>query len=740
MVNSNLEQPKVKAKSFPFYKQLDQMDCGATCLRMIARYYGRFYQLEYLRELTHQDREGVSLLGISDAAEHIGMHTLAVKISYDRLIEDIPLPCIAHWKQEHFIVVYKINKSHVWIADPAAGKFKITKEEFLEAWASDKAGDEVVGVLLLLETTPAFFKREGQKVNKGGFSYLFSYLRNYTQLSWQLILGLAVATILQVGFPFLTQAIVDVGINYRDINFIYMVLIAQLVLFASQMSVEFLRSWILLHIGVRINISLVSDFLVKLTNLPIRYFDTKMTGDLLQRIYDNERVEQLLTSSVLITAFSFFNFIVFGAILWYYHISIFAIFCVSTILYIAWVVLFLKWRKELDYKRFVQASENHSTLIQLINGMQEIKLHNAEKQKRWVWERIQAKLFRISIDYLKVEQLQRVGGSFINEFKNIIITVIAATAVVKGQMTLGALLAVQYIIGQLNAPVNQLIRFIQSAQDAKISLERMNEIHIRDNEENPEEKMSILPEYGGLVLENVSFQYSGPHSPWVLKNVNLYIPKGKTTAIVGTSGSGKTTILKLLLNFYKPTKGTVRLGDISLENIQNRWWRSKVGVVMQEGYLFSDSIAKNIALGDDIINKKKLLKAVKVANIQQFIESLPLGYNTKIGQEGVGLSQGQKQRLLIARAVYKNPEYIFFDEATNSLDAYNEMIVMENLDEFLEGRTVVIVAHRLSTVMNADNIIVLEKGEIVEQGSHEELTKIKGAYYHLVKNQLELGS
>lgn len=740
MVNSIIEEQGKKMKSFPFYKQRDQMDCGATCLRMISKFYGKHYKLENLRELTFQDKEGVSLLGISDAAEHIGMHTLAVKLSYERLVEDIPLPCIAHWKQEHFVVVYKANDTHVWVADPAAGKFKVLKETFQKGWVSDTDEGEPVGVLLLMEPTPDFYKKEGEKVNKAGFWYLWSYMANYKQLGWQLVLGLLLASLLQLAFPFLTQAIVDIGINDSNISFIYMILLAQFVLFISQLSVEFLRSWILLHIGVRININLVSDFLIKLMKLPIGYFDSKMTGDLLQRIYDHERVEQLLTSSILVSVFSFFNFLIFGVVLWMFDPLIFGIFFVSTAIYIGWVTLFLKWRKELDYKRFTQAADNHSVLIQLINGMQEIKLHNAEKQKRWVWERIQAKLFRISIDYLKVEQLQRVGARFINESKNIVITVIAAKAVIDNQLTLGGLLAIQYIIGQLNAPLNQMILFIQSLQDAKISLERMNEIHLKKDEENPEDKINILPEYGGLVLENISFQYGGPHSAWVLKDLNLYIPKGKTTAIVGTSGSGKTTILKLLLRFYKPTKGVVRLGDINLDTIQNRWWRSKVGVVMQEGYLFNESIAKNIALGDEVIDKRKLLRAVKVANIQPFIDGLPLGYNTKIGQDGVGLSQGQKQRLLIARAVYKNPEYIFFDEATNSLDAYNEKVVMKNLEEFLEGRTVVIVAHRLSTVMNADNIVVLEKGVIVEQGDHAELTKLKGAYYNLVKNQLELGN
>lgn len=727
-------------KSFPFYQQLDAMDCGATCLRMIARHFGRFYSLEYLRELTYLGKQGVTMLGISDAAEHIGLQSLAVKTTFDRLARDIPMPCVAHWNQEHFVVIHRVSKTHVWIADPAAGKFKLSKEEFLENWVSDLESGEQLGVLLLLETTPEFFERDGEKTNKAGWGYVYAYFKKYRRLIFQIVAGLLLGSVIQLLIPFFIKALVDVGINRVDFTFVGLIILAQFILFFTQAFVDFIRSSILLHVGVRVNISLISDFLIKLTKLPLKFFDTKMTGDLMQRIADHERVQRFFTSTTLLSIFSFFNFIVFGIILLYWHWLVFSIFFAGTALYILWIWRFQKMRRDLDYKRFDQSAENQGNLIELINGMQEIRLHNAEKQKRWAWERIQAKLFRTGLNSLRIDQLQRSGAAFINESKNLVITFIVAAAVITGSMSLGMLVAIQYIIGQLNGPLNQLVEFMRSLQEAKISLERMNEIHTKENEENVEEKITLLPEYGDLFLENVTFQYSGPHSPTVLRDISLRIPKGKTTAIVGTSGSGKTTILKLLLNIYEPTEGAVRLGDISLANLQNRLWRSKCGVVMQEGYIFYDTIARNIALGEEIIDKRKLLRAVKVANIQSFIESLPLGYNTKIGHEGLGLSQGQKQRMLIARAVYKNPEYIFFDEATTALDAYNEMLIMENLEEFFRKRTVVIVAHRLSTVMNADNIVVLEAGEIVEQGSHEELTYLRGAYYHLIRNQLELGA
>jgi ATP-binding cassette subfamily B protein len=727
--------------NFPFYKQLDASDCGVACLRMVSRHYGRHYSLEYLRDLSYLDREGVSLMGISDAAEKIGFRTLGAKAGFGRLQENIPLPCIAHWKQNHFVVVYRIANGIVYVADPAAGKIQLTEQEFLDGWISDVVNTEPQGILLLLETTPEFFNREGEKTNRSSLAFLWTYLSQHQKLIRQLFFGLLLGSIIQLVFPFLMQALVDKGVQLNDLNFVYLILAAQGMLFVSQVAVEFIRGWILLHIGTRVNINLVSDFLIKLMRLPMSFFDSKMTGDLLQRIYDNERIERFLTSSSLVTLFSVVSLAVFSIVLLFYNPLIFFTFIIAALLYFGWIALFLQRRRALDYRRFEQMADNQNTLIQMVNGMQEIKLHNAERQKRWAWERIQARLFRVNVQYLATDQFQRAGAAFINEGKNILISVMAAHAVIAGEMTLGMMLAVQYIIGHMNAPLESLVQFILAAQEAKISLERMNEIHQRPDEEpadNP--KVTVLPANGDLTLQNVWFRYGGPHDPWILQNINLHIREGKTTAIVGTSGSGKTTLMKLLLNFYLPNEGHVRLGDLNLLNINHQLWRDKCGVVMQDGFIFSDTIAKNIALGEEHIDRRRLLYAAKVANIQTFIESLPLGYNTKIGQDGVGLSQGQKQRLLIARAVYKDPQYLFFDEATNALDAYNERVIMHNLEHVFRNKTVFIIAHRLSTVRNADNIIVLEKGEVVEQGTHQALTERRGAYFHLVKEQLELGT
>jgi len=633
------------------------------------------------------------------------------------------------------------------LADPGKGMRTISASDFCEHWATSQEEGKPVGVALLVETTPAFFEQEDDKKTGLDFSYLLKYLWSYKKLLFQLAVGLLVGSGLQLVFPFLTQSIVDVGIQTRNLNFIYVMLAAQLMLFASRTVVEFIRSWILLHISIRINLSILSDFLIKLMKLPMSFFDTKMFGDIMQRIGDHNRIEQFLTGQTLSTLFSLINLLIFGVVLGMYSMTIFTIFMIGSILYGLWVVLFLKERRKLDFKMFDVAAKNQGSLVQLIQGMQEIKLANAEHLKRWEWERIQTKMFQFQTKGLALNQYQQAGAFFLNEGKNILITFFTAKAVVDGQLTLGTMLAVQYIIGQLNAPIESLIQFVQSAQSAKISLERLNEIHELEDESplTPEGggKFGLLSSPigggGGFFIRNLSFTYPGAGNEPVLKNINLEIPQGKVTAIVGMSGSGKTTLLKLLLKFYE-IKGDIFVNNTPFGGLGASQWRGKCGVVMQDGFIFSDSIARNIALGDENPNIEKLYHACVVANIMEFIESLPLGFNTKIGSEGNGISQGQKQRLLIARAVYKEPDYLFFDEATNALDANNEKKILENLEEFFHGRTVIVVAHRLSTVKNADQIVVLHKGEIIEVGTHESLTMKRGEYFDLVKNQLELGN
>lgn len=726
--------------SFPFVKQPDAMDCGPACLKMVAGYYNKNFSLETIRKKCYITREGVSFLGLSEAADSLGFKTLGVKVPFEMLSENVPLPCIVHWKQNHFIVVYKIREDKVWIADPALGLVKVSREEFVRNWASTLAEGKPAGLVLIIEPTPALFEKENEKEYSHGFKFLFKYFRLYKKYLVQLILGLLLGSFIQLIIPFLTQSIIDIGLNNNDIGFIYLILFAQLALVIGRMSVEFIRGWLLLHIGTRVNVAVISGFLQKLMSLPIAYFDTKMTGDILQRIEDNNRIEEFLTSASLSILFSFFNLIIFGIVLAVFSLKILLIFLAGSGLYILWVSLFMKSRARLDHLRFRQMSLAGNKLINIVNGMQEIKLTQSELAMRWDWESLQASLFTLKTKALGIIQYQAAGATFINEVSNLFITVIAATAVLKGDMTLGMMLAVQFIIGQMNVPVNQIIGFFRMSQDAKMSLDRLSEIHeMQDEEPDREMKIRKIPDKKDIYINNVSFQYEGPHSPYVLKDIDLFIEDRKTTAIVGTSGSGKTTLLKLLLGFYQPVSGDILIGDTRLSNIILKIWREKTGAVMQDGFLFPGTIAYNIAPGSSEPDEDKMVRAAGLSNIRGFIESLPLGYNTKIGANGHGLSEGQKQRLLIARIIYKEPEIILFDEATNSLDAGNEKVIIENLAEFFKGRTVIVVAHRLSTVRNADKIVVMDGGRIVETGTHDSLIENRGAYYNLIKDQLELG-
>ena len=731
--------------NFKVERQHDCMQCGIACLQMICNYYGKEYSLDSLSKICFATTEGVSMLGISETATSLGFHVVNVKCTVKTLTE-VSLPSILHWNQNHFVVLYRVkNEKKFYIADPGKGLVTYSLEEFKKHWISTNSNGQDKGIAMFLETTPTFFTHQMEdkkKISgKRSFHFLFGYVKKYRKYFGQVILGLIVGSLSQLVLPFLTQSIVDVGIKNQDIGFVWLILLGQLMLTISRTAIDFIRRWLLLHISLRINISLVSDFFIKLLKLPMSFFDTKLMGDLMQRMNDHSRVNNFLTQQTLNITFAMLTFVVFSVVLFFYNKLVFAIFLLGSILYGVWMTLFLKRRKLLDYELFEQQAINNNKTYEFITTIQESKLQDCEQRRRWEWEDTQADLFGVQMKSLKLQQTQEAGSIFINEVKNIIITVVAATAVIHGQMTLGMMLAVQYIIGQLNSPVEQLMNFFYSLQDVKISLERINEIHQMDDENGKEGLLtSIEDKNEGIDIKNIMFKYD-PHAlRKTIDDVNIHIPQGKVTAIVGASGSGKTTLIRLMLGYYLVLEGQINIGNTDINKLNKKWWRRQCGVVMQEGVIFSESIARNIAVDDGDIDKERLLKAAEIACIKDYVMALPLKFNTKIGRDGVGLSQGQKQRILIARAVYKNPDYIFLDEATNSLDANNERSIVENLDKFYKGKTVVIVAHRLSTVKNADQIVVIDHGNVVEVGNHESLTAKRGAYYNLVKNQLELGN
>ena len=729
-----------------YIRQRDAMDCGPSCLGMIVYHYGKTPNMETIRKRCSLGKDGVSLLGIARTAETLGFKTLGGHMTFETLAKEVNLPAIVHWEQNHFVIVQRIKhnrKGRYWVdvADPAKGFVSYSYEEFCEHWVSTISFGEERGIALLLEPTSAFYKLPDEtKVSSRQLEFLWSYVRSYKSYFALLTLGLALGSFIQLIFPFLTQSIVDIGIGGQNLGFIWLVLLAQTMLLVSRTLIDFIRNKLLLHISTRMNLSLISDFLIKLMKLPMGFFDVKLMSDLLQRVEDHKRVELFLSSSSLSLLFSFFTFLVFSVVLYTYSLFIFLIFFTGSLLYAWWITIFLKQRKMLDYKYFEQAGLNQNTTYQLVQSMQEIKLQGCEERKRWEWEDIQAELFTVRHEVLNLQQTQQAGSLVINELKNILITVVAASSGIRGEMTLGMMLAIQYIIGQLSSPVSQLIQFIYSWQDVSISLERMSEIHNETNEEDEKRNIHTLAENKEIVIRGLCFKYDKISPDYILRDINLRIPEGQVTAIVGASGSGKTTLIKLLLGYYPLDEGTIEVGEIPLSQLNLQMWRSYTGAVMQEGYLFSDTIARNISISDATPDLEKIREACRVANIAEHIEALPLAYNTKIGQDGQGISQGQRQRILIARLVYKNPQFVFLDEATNALDANNERRIGEGLEAFYRGKTVVVVAHRLSTVCHADNIVVLDAGHIVEQGSHEELTALKGKYYALVKSQLELGS
>ncbi len=727
--------------TYPFVRQYDAMDCGPACISMIALSHGKRISLETIRKKAYITREGVSFLGLKSAAESIGFSVKGVRIPFSVLAEKAPLPCIVHWQQNHFVVVNRISHDRVWVSDPALGRLRMNRSEFFKGWSAGKNDNEPEGMALFLEPGPSFSQIADDPPPKTGFSFLLPYLKPYRRQIALLLAGLVAGSLIQLIFPFLTQAIIDRGIKNNDIRLIWLILAGQLALVAGRMAVEFTRGWLLLHLGTKLNISIVSDFLARLMSLPIAYFDSKLNGDILQRIEDNSRIESYLTSSSLSILFSFFNFMVFGIVLAFYSIPVLLVFLAGTILYLLYVAVYMPSRERLDNMRFRQMAETGNKMINIVNGMQEIKLAGNEDRNRREWEALQEDMHKTRVKGLKIFQFQTAGGTLIHESANIFITVISATSVINGTMTLGMMLAVQFITGQLNGPVSQIISFMRSTQDARISLERLAEVHAMDPEEPPDTKKEWLaPGEMRIAVSDLSFRYEGPGSPWVINDLNLVIPPGKITAVVGESGSGKTTLIKLLMGFYTPEKGQITINDTPLGDISVTSLRRATGVVMQDGYIFPDTILANIAPGHDSPDMHRVTNALRVANLQPLLDNLPAGLNTRVGQGGHGLSQGQKQRILIARVIYKEPSLLLLDEATGALDASNERLIVGNLSDFYAGRTVIIVAHRLSTVRYADQIVVLEKGNIAEAGNHEELIRRKGAYYRLIKDQLELGA
>ncbi len=733
----------MKFRRSDYVHQQDAMQCGVACLAMVASCFGRRYSLPFLSGVCTPTAEGVSLLGIADGARAIGLDSKAYRMTEDSLAQ-MELPLIIHWNQNHFVVLHRISRGgrRFHVADPGKGMTSYSREEFMSHWASGERDGVPFGIAMRLEPTEQFGSVADTSSPQGrSMRFIAGYLRRYSRYFIQILIGLLFACVLQLAMPFLTQALVDKGIHRQDLGFVWLILLGELMIVAGRTVTDFIRRWLLLHVSMRINISLVSDFIVRLLKLPMPFFETKQTGDILRRMSDHDRIQSFLTSQVLDLLFTITSFTVFSVVLCLYSLPVFGVFLAGSIVYAVWISTFLHRRKVIDYELFEQQARNQNLTYQFVNAMQEVKLQNCGGRRREEWEDIQADLFLVQMKSLRLQQTQEAGSIFINELKNILVTIITAAAVIHGELTLGAMLAIQYILGQLNAPVAQMMGFVYSLQDVRISLERINQVHCSRGEAEKESNLTVPsdPE-AGIELRDLEFKYDRHARTNTIDSVTLTIPKGKTTAIVGASGSGKTTLVKLMLGYFPASAGEVRAAGRPLFDYDLEWWRSRCGAVMQDGVIFSDTIERNIAADDGDIDRERLLTAASLANIREFVESMPLGFKTRIGRDGTGLSQGQKQRILIARAVYRNPDFIFLDEATNSLDASNEREIASRLEDFYRGRTVVVIAHRLSTVRNADNIVVLDKGRIAEQGTHENLIALKGKYYELIRNQLELGS
>jgi ATP-binding cassette subfamily B protein len=729
-------------KRFPLFRQHDQTDCGPACLRMVAAYYGKRSGLEQLRLLSGTSREGSSLFGLRQAAEQLNFRTLALRLPFHTAeaeqpdLQSIQLPCIVHWEDRHFLVIYRISKKKVWVADPAVGKRTLSKEAFEKGWNGPKG----LGKVLLLEPEPGFYQDEmTPRQDPGSWGYLLRYFQPYKGQLFQLLLFLLLASGIQLLFPFFTQAVVDIGIDNQDLNFIILLLVGQFMLFLSYLLATAFQNWILLHLGARVNIAMIADYLWKLMKQPMRFFDQRHPGDLIQRISDHSRIEAFLTASTLSALFSVFTFFVLGIVLWIYKFGIFLIFFLGSLLYLAWILLFLKRRRQIDYQQFIHLSDHQNALLEVIHGMADIKVQGNARQRKERWMEIQGRLFQANLRQLLLSQYQEGGASLVNQMKDLLITFVSAAAVIQGEITLGMMLAIQYIVGQLNAPLQRILHFIQSAQDARISLERLSEVHQDQSQSSKtlssEVPVPAFPEKADLSLERLFFRYD-PVGDWLLKDVEIHIPYGSLCALVGASGSGKTTLMKLLLGFYPPGEGTIRAGGQSLNNIPDEVWRQNCSAVFQDGFIFSDTIAQNIVEGTGPMETNRLAWAVKISMLEEWVNALPSGLNTKVGEKGMPLSQGQKQRILLARALYKPADYLFLDEATNALDATNERHILDNLRESAIGRTIVVAAHRLSTIRRADQIFVLERGRIVEKGTHEELLNRKGAYFKLINDQI----